>query len=104
MQALVNVIDHGMSVQESVEAPRVWTQGQDLEVETAVPEDVRAGLAARGHRVVPLPHVAGGMGAIAFEEDGTLTGASCWRADGSPVGIGGGYARQGIRFWPDARR
>ena len=104
LQALVNLIDHGMSLQEAVEAPRVWTQGQDLEVEMAVREDVRAGLAARGHRVVALPHVAGGMGAIAFEDDGTLTGASCWRADGSPIGIGGGYARQGIRFWPDARR
>jgi len=104
LQAIVNVLDHGMSLQEAVEAPRVWTQGQDLEVEAAVREDVRAGLAARGHRVVALPHVAGGMGAIAFEDDGTLTGASCWRADGTPVGIGGGYAREGIRFWPDARR
>jgi gamma-glutamyltranspeptidase/glutathione hydrolase len=82
----------------------VWTQGQELEVEAAVPEAVRAGLAARGHRVVAVPHVAGGMGAIRFEDDGTRTGASCWRADGSPVGIGGGYAREGIRFWPDARR
>ncbi|MBI2219568.1 MAG: hypothetical protein HYU51_20035 [Candidatus Rokubacteria bacterium] len=53
---------------------------------------------------MPVAHVAGGMGAIAFEPDGTLTGASCWRADGSPVGLGGGYARTGIRFWPDARR
>jgi len=104
LQAIVNLIDHGMSLQEAVEAPRVWTQGQELEVEAAVPDAVRAGLAARGHRVVPVPHVAGGMGAIAFGDDGTLTGAACWRADGSPVGIGGGYARPGIRFWPDARR
>ena len=36
--------------------------------------------------------------------DGGLTGASCWRADGTPVGLGGGYARQGVRFWPEARR
>jgi len=98
LQAVVNVIDHGMSLQEAVEAPRVWTQGQELEVEQAVPERVRDGLAARGHRIVPLAHVAGGMGAIAFEADGTLTGASCWRADGSPIGLGGGYARPGIRF------
>jgi gamma-glutamyltranspeptidase/glutathione hydrolase len=104
LQALVNLIDHGMSLQEAVEAPRVWTQGQELEVETSVPDAVRAGLAARGHRVVPVPHVAGGMGAIKFETDGILTGAACWRADGTPVGIGGGYAREGIRFWPNARR
>jgi gamma-glutamyltranspeptidase/glutathione hydrolase len=103
LQAIVNVVDHGMSLQEAVEAPRVWTQGQELEVEAAVADDVRAGLAARGHHVVPVAHVAGGMGAIAFADDGTLTGAACWRADGSPVGIGGGHARPGIRFWPDRR-
>ncbi|HET7339954.1 MAG TPA: gamma-glutamyltransferase, partial [Methylomirabilota bacterium] len=101
LQALVNVIDHGMTLQEAVEAPRVWTQGQELEVEEAIGADVRAGLAARGHAVTPVAHVAGGMGAIAFEADGSLTGASCWRADGTPIGIGGGYARPGIRFWPD---
>jgi len=104
LQAIVNVLDHGMSLQEAVEAPRVWTQGQELEVEDAVAEDVREGLRARGHDVVPVAHVAGGMGAIAFEPDGTLTGASCWRADGTPIGLGGGYARPGIRFWPDQRR
>jgi gamma-glutamyltranspeptidase/glutathione hydrolase len=104
LQALVNVIDHGMSLQEAVEAPRVWTQGQELEVETAVPDDVRAGLTARGHDVVALPHVAGGMCAIAFEADGSLTGAACWRADGTPVALGGGEARPGIRFWPSAKR
>ena len=103
LQAIVNVIDHGMSLQEAVEAPRVWTQGQELEVEAAIGDEVRAGLAARGHHVVPVAHVAGGMGAIAFEADGTLTGAACWRADGTPVGLGGGYARPGIRFWPDTR-
>jgi gamma-glutamyltranspeptidase/glutathione hydrolase len=103
LQAIVNVVDHGMSPQEAVEAPRVWTQGQELEVETSIGDDVRAGLAGRGHHVVPIAHVAGGMGAIAFEADGSLTGASCWRADGSPVGLGGGYARPGIRFTLDRR-
>jgi gamma-glutamyltranspeptidase/glutathione hydrolase len=103
LQAIVNVVDHGMSLQEAVEAPRVWTQGQDLEVETAIGDEIRAGLAARGHHVVPVAHVAGGMGAIAFAPDGTLTGAACWRADGTPVGLGGGDARPGIRFFPDAR-
>jgi gamma-glutamyltranspeptidase/glutathione hydrolase len=103
LQAIVNVIDHGMSLQEAVEAPRVWTQGQELEVETPIGDEIRAGLASRGHHVVPVAHVAGGMGAIAFEADGTLTGASCWRADGTPIGLGGGYARPGIRFWPDRR-
>ena len=37
MQALSNLIDHGMSVQEAVEAPRLWTQGFGVEVENSVP-------------------------------------------------------------------
>ena len=40
MQALSNLIDHGMSVQEAVEAPRIWTQGYALEVEDGVPATV----------------------------------------------------------------
>jgi gamma-glutamyltranspeptidase/glutathione hydrolase len=30
------------------------------------------------------------MNAIAFEADGTLVGAACWRADGTPIGVSGG--------------
>jgi len=86
-----------MTAQEAVEAPRVWTQGQDLEVERAVPEPVRAELAARGHVVIPVPRVGGGTCAIAWEDDGALTGAACWRADGTAIGLGGGPARRGVR-------
>lgn len=98
MQALVNLIDHGMSLQEAVEAPRVWTEGNALEVEQTMPEAVRAKLAALGHKVQPVATVAGGMNGIAFHDDGIMTGAACWRADGTPVGISGGLAKSGIRF------
>jgi gamma-glutamyltranspeptidase/glutathione hydrolase len=98
LQALLNLIDHGMSLQEAVEAPRVWTDGHAIEVERAVPDGVRAALAALGHKVVAVPTVAGGMNGIHFHEDGSLTGAACWRADGTPVGLAGGLARAGVRF------
>jgi gamma-glutamyltranspeptidase / glutathione hydrolase len=98
MQALLNLIDHGMSLQEAVEAPRVWTEGNALEVELAVPAGVRAKLTSLGHHVLAVPTVAGGMNAIQFHEDGSLTGAACWRADGTPVGLAGGLARAGVRF------
>ena len=104
MQAVINLIDHGMSLQEAVEAPRLWTQGFALEMETGFPEPVRETMRQRGHDVVPVPHVGGGMCAVGFGTDGMLTGAACWRADGTPVGIGGGLARDGVRFWPDATR
>ena len=98
LQALLNLIDHGMTLQEAVEAPRVWTEGNALEVEPAVPEHVRAQLMAMGHKVVAVATVAGGMNAIQFHDDGRLTGAACWRADGTPIGLAGGLARAGVRF------
>ncbi|HSE05987.1 MAG TPA: gamma-glutamyltransferase [Methylomirabilota bacterium] len=102
LQAVVNLIDHGMTLQEAVEAPRIWSQGQELEMERDIPAPVRDAVAARGHRVVAVPAVAGGMNAVGFALDGTLEGAACWRADGTPIGVGGGLARPGIRFRPDA--
>jgi gamma-glutamyltranspeptidase/glutathione hydrolase len=98
LQAIVNILDHGMSVQEAVEAPRVWTEGGVLEVEDRIDPAVTDTLAAMGHDVMRVPRIAGGMNAIARDADGTLTGAACWRADGTPVGIAGGLARAGVRF------
>jgi gamma-glutamyltranspeptidase/glutathione hydrolase len=81
-----------MSLQEAVEAPRIWSQGQELEVEQDVPAAVRDGLAARGHLMVAVGGVAGGMNAVQFNPDGT------------PIGVSGGLARPGSRFRPDANR
>ena len=104
MQALSNLIDHGMTVQEAVEAPRVWTQGHALEIEAGFPAAVFQALADRGHPVASVGNVAGGMSAIRFGDDGMMEGAACWRADGTPVGVGGGLARAGVRFRPEASR
>nr|WP_210259368.1 gamma-glutamyltransferase [Agrobacterium sp. a22-2] len=98
MQAIVNLVDHRMSLQEAMEAPRIWTQGQEVEIENAYAPQAAA-LEALGHEVRVMPHIGGGMNAIAFGE--TATGAACWRADGTVVALGGGLARPGVRFWPD---
>ncbi|MEM7078781.1 MAG: gamma-glutamyltransferase [Pseudomonadota bacterium] len=97
LQAIVNVIDHEMTPQEAVEAPRIWTLGEELEVEPAFSDDVLRELDRRGHQISKQPIVGAGMGMIA-QDGALLTGASCWRADGTPIGIGGGMARSGIRF------
>lgn len=101
MQAIVNLIDLGMTLQEAVEAPRLWTNGGKLELEPAYMPAAEA-LAAMGHDILPVRTVGGGMNGIAFDADGTLTGAACWRADGTPIGIGGNTAGPGIRFNPEA--
>ena len=104
LQALLNLIDHGMSLQEAVEAPRIWTQGLALELEPAFSDDLAAALGRRGHAIERVPNVGGGMNAIAFHDDGRMEGAACWRADGTPIGVGGGLARAGVRFLPEGSR
>jgi gamma-glutamyltranspeptidase/glutathione hydrolase len=102
-QAVMNLLDHGMSLQEAVEAPRLWTMGGAVEMEPGFDAEARAAMAGLGHEALEVAHVAGGMCAIAFHPDG-LEGAACWRADGSPAALSGGWARPGVRFWPDAAR
>lgn len=98
LQAIVNLIDHGMETQAAVEAPRIWCEGGPIELEPAFSDDIAHDLAARGHGITRVNRVAGGMSAISFGEAGLMTGAACWRADGTPVAIAGGLARAGVRF------
>ena len=53
-----------MTLQEAVEAPRIWTQGQALEVEGGIAPRARAGLEALGHDVQEVAKVAGGMNGV----------------------------------------
>jgi gamma-glutamyltranspeptidase/glutathione hydrolase len=74
-------------------------RGGVLEVEDAFPDAVISSLRDRGHDVVRVARIAGGMNAVSLDPDGTLTGAACWRADGTPVAVAGGLARAGVRFF-----
>lgn len=96
MQGIINVIDHGMSMQQAVEAPRLWDRGPVLELEqgfAGLPE-LKAELERRGHTVETPLKVAGGMNGILYDAESRLMhGAACWRADGAPMGVSGGDAR-----------
>lgn len=100
-QTFVNLIDHGMQLQEAVEAPRVFAKGPKVEVERGFDVALIPALQAKSHPAEPMDSIAGCMGAIEFAPDGSMTGASCWRGDGVPIGAGGGPARKGVVFWPD---
>jgi len=98
-QAIVNVIDFGMTIQQAVEAPRIWTMGipgtdgEKLQVEHDFPEKTLEELRARGHQVVRMPKIAGGMNGILLDPvTGHMHGGACWRADGTPMGVSGGPA------------
>ena len=95
MQAIVNVIDHGMTFQQAVEAPRMWDRGPVLEIEEGYPDAaaLQTDLERRGHAVQQVFRVAGGMNGIRLDpESGLMEGVACWRADGAPMGYSGGEA------------
>lgn len=95
LQAILNIIDFGMSVQEAVEAPRLFDRGPVLELERGydrLPE-LAAEMERRGHAVQIVPKVAGGMNGILIDPvTGLLHGGACWRADGAAAGFSGGDA------------
>jgi gamma-glutamyltranspeptidase/glutathione hydrolase len=98
-QAIVNIIDFKMNIQEAVEAPRIWTMGikgtpgEKLLIEDGFPEEIRNQLRDRGHDVLTVYRVAGGMNGVLRDDKGMLHGGACWRSDGTPMGISGGKTR-----------
>lgn len=97
-QAIANVIVHGMTLQQAVEAPRMWDRGLGLELEQGFEgfggfDALSGDLGGRGHEIQPVFKVAGGMnGLMRDPETGLFIGAACWRADGAPMGYSGGDA------------
>jgi gamma-glutamyltranspeptidase/glutathione hydrolase len=91
-----NIVDFGLNVQQAVEAPR-WLSfpGTDpadlpapfeLRMERGFPEDIKAELERRGHRVVPLSGFAGGAQVILVDAAGVYQAGSDPRVDGEAVG------------------
>lgn len=95
MQGIINVIDHAMTLQEAVEAPRLWDRGPVLEIEQGFDDlaGLKAEMERRGHVVETPMKVAGGMNGVLIDDAGIMHGAACWRADGAPMGFSGGDAR-----------
>ena len=102
LQGIVNVIDHGMSIQRAVEAPRIWTMMYgDLNVEEGFPEDVTGALAEMGHGITRVRTVAGGMNGVLLDpKTGLLHGGACWRRDGAAAGWSGGDALPPDELFP----
>jgi gamma-glutamyltranspeptidase/glutathione hydrolase len=94
LQGILNVIDHGMGIQQAVEAPRIWTMMYgDLNVEEGVPLEVSEALHAMGHSIERVRTVAGGMNGVLLDSDtGLIHAGACWRRDGSVAGWSGGDA------------
>ena len=85
LQALVNLLDHGMTTVEAVSAPRIDHQGEVVTAEGRMPESVLAGLRQLGYevqrRVLNYDSYFARVQLIGAR-DGVLSGASDPRKDG----------------------
>ena len=87
--SILNVIDYGLNVQESVSAPRFHHQWvpDKLFVEPAIPEDVIEGLRRRGHRVeVSVRNWSSAQAIVIDPETGWHMGGTDPRSDGLALG------------------
>jgi gamma-glutamyltranspeptidase/glutathione hydrolase len=85
-QALLNVIDFGMNMQEAIDAPRFHHQWQpdQLQMEKGFSPDTMALLRAKGHTIAPISNVA--VVESILIGDGWLQGASDGRGHGKAAG------------------
>jgi gamma-glutamyltranspeptidase/glutathione hydrolase len=51
VQTIVNAVDYGDGPQSATSRPRIHDEGEKLQVDSRISEDVRAGLAAMGHEI-----------------------------------------------------
>ena len=89
-QFVSNVVDHGMSLQQALEAGRFTKatfDGCDVEIEDAVPEATRQALVARGHVLTVRGRrtASFGFGQAVMTRDGVQFGASDPRHDGAAI-------------------
>ena len=84
---MTNMIDYGLDAQEAVDCPRVFFEGPDVLIESAVPAATAERLALMGHRVAVRSEPWGGAQIVAFDRvNGTLVGGSDARKDGIALG------------------
>jgi len=83
---VTNLLDYGMDPQAAVDAPRSFSGPDGMLVERGYPDQVRAELAAMGHKVSVPPDPIGGAQNITIADSGVLIGASDPRKDGCALG------------------
>lgn len=81
-----NLLDHGMDPQSAIDAPRAFSDRDDLKVEKGYTDQVRQDLMDMGHNVSVPETPIGGAQAILIRDDGVLEGASDPRKDGCALG------------------
>ena len=90
LQVITNVIDHGMNLQEAIDAPRVhhqWLPDEVMSEPFGLSDDTRRALEARGHKISTVVRdMSDAQGVMIEEKTGVRLGASDSRRDGEAVG------------------
>ena len=84
VQTILNALDFGMPIKEAVTAPRIHHQWKpnDLRVEEKIPQDTRASLKRRGHRVKATRSIGTVQGILV--KGGVISGQADPRRDKKP--------------------
>ncbi len=90
LQTIINVVDHGMNIQQAIDAPRVhhqWLPDEIVYEPYGLSGDTQSALTGRGHKLVARPRYMGDTQGIMIEEKTNIRlGASDPRNDGAAIG------------------
>lgn len=90
LQTIINIVDHGMNIQQAIDAPRIhhqWLPDEILHEPYGLSADTQRALEARGHKLAAKPvYTASAAGIMIEEKTGVRQGALDSRSDGEPVG------------------
>ena len=90
LQVISSIIDHGMNLQEAIDAPRIhhqWLPDEIREEPLGLSADTRHALELRGHKFAPNSNYMGDAQGIMLEEKTNMRlGASDARQDGAAIG------------------
>lgn len=94
VQTIVNIVDHGLNIQDAIEAPRFRVEDLEdcIRVENRLASEVRIALTACGHKVVDFPawtdRVGGVEGLEINPSNGNILGGYDPRRNSMARGIG----------------
>jgi gamma-glutamyltranspeptidase/glutathione hydrolase len=89
-QVIMNVVDHGMDLQQAINAPRIHCMTGEILMESRVPKEVQETLKAKGHKVTVRGamdlYFGGAQGVMVDTKTGKLYGGADPRRDGFAAG------------------
>jgi gamma-glutamyltranspeptidase / glutathione hydrolase len=90
LHVITNIIDHGMNIQQAIDAPRIhhqWLPDEIIYEPYGLSTDTQRALESRGHKLTAKPRYMGDAEGIMIEEKtGMRLGASDPRSEGASVG------------------